>query len=233
VSVPEDVVFLLDCDNTLLDNDRVQQDLRDHLAGEFGSASRDRYWAILEQLRGELGYTDYLGALQRYRLGDQSDTRLLLMSSFLVDYPFASRLYPGALDVLRHLRTWGSTVILSDGDVVFQPRKIQRSGLWEAVEGRVLIYVHKEQMLDAVADLHPARHYVMIDDKLRLLATVKAVWHERVTTVFPRQGHYALDPHNLVAYPAADRTVERIGDLTAYGLPALIGAAAVGGAHRP
>jgi FMN phosphatase YigB (HAD superfamily) len=226
VTAPDDVVFLLDCDNTLLDNDRVQDDLRDHLAREFGPASRDRYWAIFDQLRGELGYADYLGALQRYRLGDLSDTRLLLMSSFLVDYPFASRLYPGALDVIRHLRAWGLTVILSDGDVVFQPRKIQRSGLWAAVEGRVLIYVHKEQMLDAVAALYPARHYVLIDDKQRILAIIKNVWRDRVTTVFPRQGHYALDPHNLTAYPAADLTVERIGDLTACGLPVLIGATA-------
>jgi FMN phosphatase YigB (HAD superfamily) len=226
VTAPADVVFLLDCDNTLLDNDLVQDDLREHLAREFGPASRDRYWAIFDQLRGELGYADYLGALQRYRLGDLSDTRLLLMSSFLVDYPFASRLYPGALDVIRHLRTWGLTVILSDGDVVFQPRKIQRSGLWEAVEGRVLIYVHKEQMLDAVAALYPARHYVLIDDKLRILTMIKNVWRDRVTTVFPRQGHYALDPHNLTAYPAADLTVERIGDLTACGLPALMGATA-------
>lgn len=226
MTAPADVVFLLDCDNTLLDNDLVQDDLREHLAREFGPASRDRYWAIFDQLRGELGYADYLGALQRYRLGDLSDTRLLLMSSFLVDYPFASRLYPGALDVIRHLRTWGLTVILSDGDVVFQPRKIQRSGLWEAVEGRVLIYVHKEQMLDAVAALYPARHYVLIDDKLRILTMIKNVWRDRVTTVFPRQGHYALDPHNLTAYPAADLTVERIGDLTACGLPALMGATA-------
>lgn len=226
MTAPADVVFLLDCDNTLLDNDLVQDDLREHLAREFGPASRDRYWAIFDQLRGELGYADYLGALQRYRLGDLSDTRLLLMSSFLVDYPFASRLYPGALDVIRHLRPWGLTVILSDGDVVFQPRKIQRSGLWEAVEGRVLIYVHKEQMLDAVAALYPARHYVLIDDKLRILTMIKNVWRDRVTTVFPRQGHYALDPHNLTAYPAADLTVERIGDLAACGLPALMGATA-------
>src|SRR5207245_4785064 len=184
VTSPGDVVFLLDCDNTLLDNDLVEDDLKDHLALEFGSESRDRYWAIFEQLRAELGYADYLGALQRYRLGDMSDPRLLLMSSFLVDYPFASRLYPGALDVIRHLRTWGLTVILSDGDVVFQPRKIQRSGLWAAVEGRVLIYVHKEQMLDPVAARYPARHYVMIDDKLRILAMIKKVWRDRVTTVF-------------------------------------------------
>ncbi len=226
MTAPADVVFLLDCDNTLLDNDLVQADLRDHLAREFGPASRDRYWAILEQLRAELGYTDYLGALQRYRLGDLNDTRLLLMSSFLVDYPFANRLYPGAFDVIRHLRTWGSTVMLSDGDVVFQPRKIQRSGLWAAVEGRVLIYVHKEQMLDAVARLYPARHYVMIDDKKRILAAMKSVWGDRLTTVFPRQGHYALDPHELAAYPAADLTVERIGDLATCDFPNLLGSRA-------
>jgi len=225
VTTPDDVVFLLDCDNTLLDNDRVAEDLRDHLVREFGPASRDRYWAILEQLRGELGYVDYLGALQRYRLEDISDTRVLLMSSFLVDYPFASRLYPGALDVIRHLRTWGLTVILSDGDVVFQPRKIQRSGLWAAVEGRVLIYIHKEQMLDPVAARYPARHYVMIDDKLRILAMIKKVWRDRVTTVFPRQGHYAHDRHTLTVYPAADLTVERIGDLVTRDLPAVVGAA--------
>ena len=208
-----DVVFLLDCDNTLLDNDRVQDDLRDHLAREFGLESRDRYWAILEQLRVELGYTDYLGALQRYRLDDLCDTRLLQMSSFLVDYPFASRLYPHALEVIRHLRTMGLTVILSDGDVVFQPRKVERSGLWKAVDGRVLIYIHKEEMLDAVAAAYPARHYVMIDDKLRILAMMKASWGDRLTTVFPRQGHYATDATILAAYPAAALTVERIGDL--------------------
>ena len=223
MTTPDDVVFLLDCDNTLLDNDRVAEDLRDHLVREFGPASRDRYWAILEQLRGE--YVDYLGALQRYRLEDISDTRVLLMSSFLVDYPFASRLYPGALDVIRHLRTWGLTVILSDGDVVFQPRKIQRSGLWAAVEGRVLIYIHKEQMLDPVAARYPARHYVMIDDKLRILAMIKKVWRDRVTTVFPRQGHYAHDRHTLTVYPGADLTVERIGDLVTRDLPAVVGAA--------
>lgn len=223
MSTPDDVVFLLDCDNTLLDNDVVQEDLREHLARELGPASRDRYWAILEQQRSELGYVDYLGALQRYRLADESDARLLLMSSFLVDYPFASRLYPGALDVIRHLRTRGLTVILSDGDVVFQPRKIQRSGLWAAVDGQVLIYIHKEQMLAEVAARYPARHYVMIDDKLRILTIVKQVWRDRVTTVFPRQGHYAHGPENLTGYPAADLTVERIGDLVSYDLPALMG----------
>ena len=223
---PTDLVFLLDCDNTLLDNDLVEQDLREHLTREFGPASRDRYWAILEQLRGELGYADYLGALQRYRLHDLSDTRLLWISSFLIDYPFASRLYPGALEVIHRLRSWGKTVILSDGDVVFQPRKIQRSGLWAAVEGRVLIYIHKEQMLDAVATRYPAGHYVMIDDKLRILTAIKKVWRERVTTVFPRQGHYAHDPHNAATYPAADLSVERIGDLVNHDLAALLGRAA-------
>jgi len=228
VTSPGDVVFLLDCDNTLLDNDLVEDDLRDHLAREFGVESRDRYWAIFEQLRAELGYADYLGTLQRYRLGDVSDPRLLLMSSFLVDYPFAGRLYPGALDVIRHLQTTGLTVILSDGDVVFQPRKIQRSGLAAAVEGRVLIYIHKEQMLEAAAKRYPARHYFMVDDKLRILSVMKKQWEDRLTTVFPRQGHYALDRKNIIAYPPADLTVERIGDLVDYDLTALFDKTDVG-----
>ncbi len=224
MSSPQRVVVLLDCDNTLLDNDRVQEDLRDHLAREFGAASRDRYGAILEELRSELGYVDYLGALQRYRLGAASDPELLRMLSFLIDYPFARRLYPGALDAIRRLRALGSTVILSDGDVVFQPRKIQRSGLWTAVEGRVLIYIHKERMLEAVAERFPARHYVMVDDKLRILAAMKEIWGDRLTTVFPRQGHDALDPENVAAYPAADLTVERIADLVTCDLAPMLGA---------
>ena len=212
-----DVVFLLDVDNTLLDNDRIVDDLRRHLESEFGVASAHRYWTIFETLRVELGYADYLGALQRYRIdaerGDASDQRLLLMSGFLIDYPFADRLYPRALEVIERLGTFGPTVILSDGDVVFQPRKVQRSGLWDAVRGRVLIYIHKEQMVGAVERLYPARHYVMIDDKLRLLAALKGLLRERMTTVFPRQGHYAFDPANIASYPAADLTVERVGDL--------------------
>ena len=219
----DDVVFLLDCDNTLLDNDRVQDDLRGHLEREFGVASRDRYWAIFEALRAELGYADYLGALQRYRLGDMHDPRLLLMSSFLVDYPFADRVYPSAFDAIAHLRRFGLPVILSDGDVVFQPRKIQRSGLWDAVDGRVLIYIHKEQMLDDVRERYPARHYVMVDDKLRILAAMKEAWGDRLTTVFPRQGHYALDSRNLSAYPPAALTVERIGDLVNFDRAAFLG----------
>ena len=218
-----EVVFLLDCDNTLLDNDRVLDDLRAHIASEFGPENRDRYWQIFEALRNELGYADYLGALQRYRLGAMSDPRLLQMSSFLVDYPFAERLYPGALGVLQHLRRWGPTVILSDGDVVFQPRKIRRSGLWDAVEGRVLIYIHKERMLDDVAQRYPARRYVMVDDKLRILAAMKGIWQDRLATVFPRQGHYALDPRNLTTYPPADLEIERIGDLLDCDYPASFG----------
>jgi FMN phosphatase YigB (HAD superfamily) len=213
MTAANEVVFLLDVDNTLLDNDRIAADLGDHLAHEFGDESRDRYWDIFEALRVELGYADYLGALQRYRVGAMSDPRLLLMSSFLVDYPFAERLYPGALDVIARLRRWGPTVILSDGDVVFQPRKVQRSGLWDAVEARVLIYLHKEQMLDDVERRYPAHRYVMVDDKLRILAAMKQVWGDRLTSVFPRQGHYALDPANLAAYSPADITVARIGDL--------------------
>jgi FMN phosphatase YigB (HAD superfamily) len=224
-SSANEIVFLLDVDNTLLDNDRVRADLRNHLASEFGVESRDRYWAIFEELSVECGYADYLGALQRYRLEDLCDPRLLLMSSFLVDYPFADRLYPGSLEVIKHLGAWGPVVILSDGDVVFQPRKVQRSGLWKAVDGRVLIYIHKEQMLDDVERHYPARHYIMVDDKLRILAAMRKIWGDRVTTVWPRQGHYALDPRATATYPSADITIERIGDLVNYSLAALLGAA--------
>ena len=222
MNTPDDVVFLLDCDNTLLDNDRVLDDLRAHLAGEFGIENRDRYWQIFEALRAELGYADYLGALQRYRLGALNDPRLLQVSGYLVDYPFADRLYPNTLRVIEHLHQWGPTVILSDGDVVFQPRKIQRSGLWNAVEGRVLIYIHKEQMLADLEQRYPARHYIMVDDKLRILATMKAILEHRLTSVFARQGHYALDPHVLAIYPPADLAVGRIEDLLEYDLPALM-----------
>jgi FMN phosphatase YigB (HAD superfamily) len=224
----DDVVFLLDVDNTLLDNDRIEADLSNHLTREFGPESRDGYWAAFEALRAELGYADYLGALQRYRLGELRDPRLLLMPSFLMDYPFVERLYPGARDVTSHLRKWGLTVILSDGDVVFQPRKVQRSGLWESVEGRVLIYIHKEQMLDEVVRRYPAGKYVMVDDKLRILAAMKDVLGSRLFTVFPRQGHYALDSKNATAYPPADVTVERIGELLNHDLPALLGIAITG-----
>jgi FMN phosphatase YigB (HAD superfamily) len=224
MTLPGKVVFLFDVDNTLPDNDRVMDDLGDHLEHEFGAETRERYFAILEELYAELGYADYLGALQRYRLEDMCDPRRLLMPSFLVDYPFANRLYPGSLAALAHVRPWGATVILSDGDVVFQPRKVQRSGLWEAVEGRVLIYIHKEQMLDDVERRYPARHYVMVDDKLRILTAMKKIWGERLTTVWPRQGHYALDPKTLVAHTPPDLTVEIIGDLVNYDLTALLGA---------
>ena len=217
------IVFLVDVDNTLLDNDRVEADLKEHLDAEFGQASRERYWTILEALRSELGYADYLGALQRYRLAHLDDPRLLLMSSFLVDYPFAERLYPRALEALSQLSRFGLTVILSDGDVVFQPRKVQRSGLWQAVDGRVLIYVHKEEMTAAVAEHYPARHYVMIDDKLRILAAMRERLGKKVTTVFPRQGHYALDPKNSAMYPAPDLTLARIGDLIDVDWPTLLG----------
>ena len=217
-----ELVFLFDVDNTLLDNDRIEKDLRRHLESEFGAEARDRYFAILEGLRAELGYADYLGALHRYRLEDLCDVRLLMMSSFLVDYPFANRLYPGSLDALEHIQNWGSTVILSDGDVVFQPRKVQRSGLWEAVNGRVLIYVHKEEMLNDVEQHYPAQHYVMVDDKLRILAAMKKAWGNRVTTVWPCQGHYALDSQATAMYPSADLAIDHIGDLVNFDSRALM-----------
>ena len=235
MTAPQDVVFLLDVDNTLLDNDRVIADLRGHLEREFGTTSAECYWAIFEGLRSELGYADYLGALQRYRLdaelGQGSDLRLLQMSAFLIDYPFADRLYPRALEVIERLSSFGPTVILSDGDVVFQPHKVRRSGLWDAVSGRVLIYIHKEQMLDAMRRHHPARHYVMVDDKLRILAAMKGVMQSRLTTVFPRQGHYALDPA-AARYPAADISIERIGDLLDTDIAALRAARSPGAATQ-
>ena len=211
---PDQTVFLVDIDNTLVDNDRIQADLRRHLEREFGAACRDRYWAILEQLFTDLGYRDYLGALQRYRVEHPKDIHLLSMSSYLVDYPFANRLYPGALDVLERFRGWARTVILSDGDVVFQPRKVERSGIFETVEGHVLIYIHKEEELDDVAQRYPAGHYVLVDDKPRILASDKKVWGDRVTTVLPRQGQFAADAASY--RPAADLSVERISDLLAY-----------------
>jgi FMN phosphatase YigB (HAD superfamily) len=221
VSKHSEIVFLFDVDNTLIDNDRVQAHLSEHLEQTYGKATRDRYWEIFEGLRSELGYADYLGALERYRVEDLHRPEVLKMSSWLVDYPFADRLYPRALDAVKHVQQWGTTVILSDGDAVFQPRKVERSGLWRAFEDRVLIYVHKEQELDDVTRLYPADHYVMIDDKLRILAEVKKIWGERVTTVFPKQGHYALDPKVVTEYPPADIELAKIGDLLTYDLAAL------------
>jgi hypothetical protein len=213
---PEQTVFLVDVDDTLLDNGHIQADLKRHLEREFGAASRDRYWAILEQLFNDLGYRDYLGALQRFRVEHPKDIHLLSMSSYLVDYPFANRLYPGSLDVLERFRGWARTVIFSDGDVVFQPRKVERSGISETVEGHVLIYIHKEDELDDVEQRYPAGHYVLVDDKPRILAAVKKVWGDRVTTVLPRQGQFAHAADAASYRPAADLTVERIGDLLAY-----------------
>ena len=227
--MPQPVVFLLDVDNTLLDNDGVVEDLKAHLTRAFGAERQERYWAIFEELRAELGYTDYLGALQRYRVENPLDPHFIQLSFYLLAYPFSDRLYPGTLDVIRQLRAWGSAVIVSDGDVVFQPRKIERSGLFDAVDGNVLIYIHKEQQLADIEQRYPADHYVLVDDKLRILTAVKNVWGERVTTVFPRQGHYAHDPKILAAYPPADFSVEGIGDLLRYDLPALLAAGRSGG----
>jgi FMN phosphatase YigB (HAD superfamily) len=225
MSAPEDgIVFLFDCDNTLLDNDRVHDDLDAHLRGLFGAEAGDRYWRIFEELRASLGYADYLGALQRLRLEMPSDPRVLQVSGFLLDYPFAERLYPGALDAVRHCRRWGLTVILSDGDAVYQPRKLERSGIRAAVEGRVLIYVHKERALDEMMHSYPARRYVMVDDKLRLLAAMKGTLGDRLFTVFPRQGHYARDAGNL-SLPAADLSVEHIAELASFDFGAVASAA--------
>lgn len=209
---PHRLVFLIDVDNTLLDNDKVQADLKDHLESTYGRVARERYWRILEDLFTELGYRDYLGALQRYRSEHPREVELLAMSSFLIDYPFADRLFPAALDVLKRLAGFGPTVILSDGDVVFQPHKVERAGLADAVAGRVLIYIHKEEVLDDVERRYPAERYVIVDDKRRILAAVKQFWGERVTTVFARQGSYAQDP-NIGGLGRADWSIDHIADL--------------------
>ena len=220
------VVFLFDVDNTLLDNDRIEADLRRHLKNKVGDESQQRYWQIFEQLRSELGYADYLGALQRYRVERPRDPKLLEVSYFMVNYPFANRLYPESLDAVEHAKQLGQVVILSDGDVVFQPRKVDRSGLYESFEGHALIYVHKESELEDVERKYPAEHYVMVDDKVRILAAVKKHWGSRVTTVFPRQGHYALDQAEVAKYPQPDIALERIGELQKYSLNEIVAAVA-------
>jgi FMN phosphatase YigB (HAD superfamily) len=211
------IVFLFDVDNTLLDHDRVVQDVRHFMEREIGVDRQQRYWEILEKLRAEIGYVDYLGTLQRYRAEYPHNASILKISLYLINYPFANRLFPNALDVVDHVKQWGTPAILSDGDAVFQPRKIEGSGLWQAVDGNVRIYVHKETDLADVAKKLPADHYVMVDDKLKLLAAIKEQWKDRVTTIFVNQGHYARDPKNRAMYPAADLSLERIGDLLQFG----------------
>jgi FMN phosphatase YigB (HAD superfamily) len=222
MTLPHPIVFLLDVDNTLFDNDQFERDLHRHLKQLLGIERQARYWGIFEELRAELGYADYLGAVQRLRVEYLRDPRLLQISSILLDYPFADRLYPGALDVIARLRGWGPTVILSDGDAVFQPWKIERSGLFSAVDGQVFIYIHKDQEMDNIEKRYAANHYVLVDDKLSILTTVKKAWESGVTTVFPRQGHYAHDPRNGETYPPPDITIERIGDLLQLDLPAAL-----------
>jgi FMN phosphatase YigB (HAD superfamily) len=218
-------VFLFDVDNTLVDNDRVAADLQRHLQTRVGESSAKRYWELFEELRTELGYADYLGALQRYRIEKPRDPKLLEVSFFMINYPFANRLFPESLDAVEHARKLGLPVILSDGDVVFQPRKIDRSGLYEFFDGHVLIYVHKELELADVEEKYPARHYVMVDDKVRLLAEIKKRWGARVTTVFPRQGHYALDTELVAQFPTPDITLARIGELQNYSPEQILAAA--------
>ncbi|MFO1035099.1 MAG: hypothetical protein U1E15_13935 [Hyphomicrobiales bacterium] len=219
MTVLPDIVVLFDVDNTLLDNDFVQADLRRHLTENFGEAVNARYWAHYDALFKELGYADYLGAVQRLRRDDPHDLRLLSIGGFLLEYPYAERLYPGALAALGFARQWGPSALLSDGEAVFQPRKLERAGLSAAVHGEVMIFIHKELELDEIARRYPARHYVMIDDKLRILDAMKRGWGERITTIFVRQGHYALDPKIVAAYPPADITIAAIGDLPTVNLP--------------
>lgn len=223
--MPDSVCFLLDVDNTLLDNETAVKDYLAEIRRTVSPEASQRYWEIFQNIAKEIGYADYLGALQRYRLEDMHDPKLLHVSSYLLDYEFSERLFPHALEVIQYLSARGTVVILTDGDVVFQPRKIARAGLWDAVAGKVLLYIHKEQELHEVEQRFPAQHYVMADDKLRILAAVKEQWRERVTTVFIKQGHYATDPHILAAYPPADITLKHIADLLDHDVHTLMQAA--------
>lgn len=213
MTAAEPLVILLDVDDTLLDNDRFAADLGDELEHRFGAAGRERYWAIYDELRAELGYADYLASLQRFRHGLENHPALLEMSGFVLDYPFDRRLFPGAMEALAHLRTLGRPVILSDGDVVFQPRKVQRAGLWDALGGDVLIYLHKQQMLDAMQQRYPAAHYAMVDDKPQILADMKRQLGDRLTTVWVRQGHYAAAAAGQRIEPAPDIEIACIAEL--------------------
>jgi FMN phosphatase YigB (HAD superfamily) len=208
-----DLLFLFDVDDTLLDNDRVERDLGSHVLNTFGREAHDRFWVIFEEQRAKRDYVDFLGTLERFRLEHIDDPRALRLANWLLDYPFVERLFPNVLAVIRHVRQWGMPVILTDGDGVFQPHKLVRAGLWSVFDGHVLGYVHKEQELSAVQRVYPARHYVMIDDKLTVLNAIKAAWKERVTTVFPRQGHYANNPQILASQRPADISIDHIADL--------------------
>lgn len=215
-------IFLFDVDNTLVDNDHVIADLMRHLERDIGQKPTQRYWTLFEELRSQLGYADYLGALQRYRVEQPRDFHILAVSSFLLSYPFANRLFPNSLDVIERCQNFGETVIVTDGDVVFQPFKISRSGLHETFDGKVLIYIHKEMELDDIQERYPADHYIFIDDKVRILSAVKKAWGSRVTTIFPRQGHYAVDEKEVAKYPKPDFTIDRIGELMETDLSAII-----------
>ena len=207
------VVFLLDVDNTLLDNDRFGADLGNRLECSFGPSERERYWQIFSNRREQLGFADYLGSLQLFRTGHDDDSQLLALGEYMLEYPFAELAYPQAFETIAHLQTFGRPVVLSDGDVVFQPRKIKNSGIWNALDGHVMIYLHKERVLDHVQQRYPAAHYVMVDDKPNLLAAMKSVLGNKLTTVFVRQGHYALAGQSNRQSPPPDRMIERIGDL--------------------
>ncbi|WP_369926729.1 HAD family hydrolase [Xanthomonas sp. NCPPB 2632] len=211
--MPHDsLVFLFDVDNTLLDNDRFGADLAARLEQAVGVDGRDRYNAIDKEIRSQVGYADYLGALQRLR-GNDGATPYMDLAFFLLDYPFDARRFTGALEAVDHVRTMGRPVIMSDGDTVFQPRKIRRAGLWDAFRGDVLIYVHKEDMLDDLQRRYPADHYVMVDDKPRILVAMKERMGDKVTTVFVRQGHYAAAAGADLEATPPDITIDAIGDL--------------------
>jgi FMN phosphatase YigB (HAD superfamily) len=217
------LVVLLDVDNTLLDNDRFAVDLSAYLLKQFGADGRDRYWRLFAQRRDDLGYADYLGAVQAFRGGYDDDRDRLGLSAFVLDYPFAERLYPRALEVLAHLRACAPTVIFTEGDLVFQPRKLRSAGIWDAAGGQAIVCLHKTFALTLLHRRYPAAHYFMIDDKPALLAAMKRLLGTALTTVLVHQGQYAREssagfqerrvPPLPSTRPRPDLEIERIADL--------------------
>ncbi len=208
-----DMVFLFDVDNTLLDHDRVKQDLGALLDSRIFDGASEHYWSAYEAIRAETGQADFLASFQRCWIDSECNPHWLPAADLMLDYPYSDRLYPGALHVLEHVSRFAMVAIVSDGDAVLQPRKIRRAGLWQAVDGRVLIYQNKQQRLADIAHRFPAQHYVMIDDKPDVLVHMKSAWSSRLTTVFPRQGHYAHDQEHRHDQPEPDISIDHIGDM--------------------
>jgi hypothetical protein len=217
----DDLVFLLDVDNTLLDNDRAKEDMAARVEDLVGAERAARWWELYEQVRQETDVVDYPRTLTRYRAVFPDEPRFPHLADFILGLPYAGYVYPGALETLTYLRTLGTTVIVSDGDAVYQAAKIARAGLAAAVDDHVLIFLHKEGRIEDVRQRYPAEHYLLIDDKLRILARLKGILGDLVTTLHVAQGHYASSERGI--YPAADLEVPSIAAVRQLGREVFLG----------